>query len=266
MSFFRRSNDQPSSFAAGSSARRLHARVIVQRLDRSVRGVHYQDYLSDASSRALLAAVRPALVLSGHDHDQCRAVHALPSDPAHRVSSEVAAERTVGTFSWLQGNPRPSFALLTLRGVERGGDGGEGRELGSDDAATALCYLPNQIWTFRAYGVFFALTAAALLVAPLARVVSALVASRGAGGRAFAAAVGAGKVKVEEDAGENTAGDTAGNTAAAGSRGGRARSPNDLGWGALGAALWRHCGPFVMVVATVVATWSALLLADLAAA
>jgi hypothetical protein len=143
-------------------------------------------------------------------------------------------EHTLGTFSWLQSNARPSFMLMTLRGEGGGGAGvgcgGGGGGCGgvldevagedADDAdssaavATSLCYLPRQIWTVRAYTYLGILTAVTLLLLPLVRILSVVLRSlngggRGGGGWRDAQSLarlllgGGGKYKVEDDEDED---------------------------------------------------------------
>ena len=197
------------NYDEGSCGPRRNGPVIVQRITRSGGGVHYQDYLTDASARKLLSAVRPTLVLSGHDHDQCTATHNLDGGGdgergSRRGGGGVVTEHTVGTFSWLQGNSRPSFMLMTLRGAgagderrrsggggRRGGDEGEDEEeedvvVDDDDVdfdaagavATSLCFLPRHLWTLRAYAYLGVLTAAALLLLPSVRIAVAALERR----------------------------------------------------------------------------------------
>ena len=133
-------------------------------------GCYYQDYLRPATSRQLLDKVRPTLVLSGHDHDQCVGTHEVfASDTTGRAcatSGRSATEHTVGSFSFLMGNPRPSFAMMTVRG---GCDGTS--RVGMDDRCPAglgtgvrdavvvsLCFLPSQWSTFRLYGALGVVT------------------------------------------------------------------------------------------------------------
>ena len=128
-------------------------------------GCYYQDYLRPATSRRLLDKVRPTLVLSGHDHDQCVGTHEVfarsgATGRACATSGRSATEHTIGSFSFLMGNPRPSFAMMTVRGGcgERSrvgtDDGACPAELGAQELNTtpvnvSLCFLPSQWSTFR---------------------------------------------------------------------------------------------------------------------
>uniref|UniRef100_A0A0D9VUX0 Calcineurin-like phosphoesterase domain-containing protein n=1 Tax=Leersia perrieri TaxID=77586 RepID=A0A0D9VUX0_9ORYZ len=81
--------------------------VINQRVSNAAmdQGIIYQNYLSKETSDLLLSLLKPVLVLSGHDHDQCTIVHPTPFGPV--------TEHTLGTISWQQGNLYPSFMLLS---------------------------------------------------------------------------------------------------------------------------------------------------------
>ena len=137
-------------------------------------GCYYQDYLRPATSRRLLDKVRPTLVLSGHDHDQCVGTHEVfarsgATGRACATSGRSATEHTIGSFSFLMGNPRPSFAMMTVRGGcdERSrvgtDDGACPAELGAQELNTtpvnvSLCFLPSQWSTFRLYGALGVVT------------------------------------------------------------------------------------------------------------
>lgn len=54
------------------------SRVINQRMNRQGYApfqITYQDYLTEKSSSKLLDSLKPVMVLSGHDHDQCFVLH-----------------------------------------------------------------------------------------------------------------------------------------------------------------------------------------------
>jgi len=277
--------------------------VVPQRVRRGPGGaVAYQNYLSAASSARLLEAVDPALVLSGHDHDQCVETHEYRAPPSRGGGGAEAAEaggrvrgsgggktktveeRTIGAFGWLMGNPRPSFAMLTLRG-EGAGDTiseGEATEAAGRDAAdggaaargevgvgvasdassetvaggvaaTRVCFLPEHLRTVRAYAALGAVTALALLVRPSLVVTAAFITAGGAGSDAFAARVFGGE-------GEDGGGGGRGGGATESSSPARKRIVALT----LARAAWRHCGPFFVVAAVVVGLLAGLTLADLA--
>uniref|UniRef100_A0A6N2KIX6 Calcineurin-like phosphoesterase domain-containing protein n=1 Tax=Salix viminalis TaxID=40686 RepID=A0A6N2KIX6_SALVM len=81
--------------------------IINQRITYSAHNheIVYQNYLTEESSNQLLDMIKPALVLSGHDHDQCTVTHESKFGPVK--------EHTVGTLSWQMGNLYPSFMLLS---------------------------------------------------------------------------------------------------------------------------------------------------------
>jgi hypothetical protein len=107
--------------------------VINQRVSNAAmdQGITYQNYLSKETSDLLLHLLKPVLVLSGHDHDQCTVVHPTPFGPV--------TEHTLGTISWQQGNLYPSFMLLSA---------GPKLPANSTDieheVLTNLCFLPKQ--------------------------------------------------------------------------------------------------------------------------
>ena len=71
------------------------------------RGYQYQNLLDREWTQKILDAVKPALVLSGDDHDFCEQAHKLPGYPD-------AIEYTIPTFSFAQGNLQPQVGLLSL--------------------------------------------------------------------------------------------------------------------------------------------------------
>ncbi|KAJ4790788.1 Calcineurin-like metallo-phosphoesterase superfamily protein [Rhynchospora pubera] len=109
--------------------------IINQRVYRSGfdQGITYQNYLSKESSELLLSKIKPVLVLSGHDHDQCTFIHSTSSGPV--------TEHTLGTVSWQQGNLYPSFMLLSVLS-------GNASSVSNDDlnhsVSSQLCHLPFQ--------------------------------------------------------------------------------------------------------------------------
>ncbi|KAI8820830.1 Metallo-dependent phosphatase-like protein, partial [Fimicolochytrium jonesii] len=70
------------------------------------RGYQYQNLVVESLSKHILEKIKPSLVLSGDDHDWC--------ENEHTFESGTAKEYTVATFSWMQGNVHPGYALLTL--------------------------------------------------------------------------------------------------------------------------------------------------------
>ncbi|CAL9114459.1 uncharacterized protein C630.12-like isoform X1 [Musa acuminata AAA Group] len=112
-------------------------------------GISYQNYLSEETSNHLLDLIRPTLVLSGHDHDQCTVVHSTPAG--------TVTEHTVGTVSWQQGNLYPSFMLLSARS----------NSTNSEDAvSTNLCFLPMQTHIYIWYLTQFVITLILIIMWP----------------------------------------------------------------------------------------------------
>ncbi|MQL71489.1 hypothetical protein Taro_003777 [Colocasia esculenta] len=62
--------------------------IINQRVSRSGsdKGIRYQNYLTEETSKQLLELIKPMLVLSGHDHDQCTVTHSTSFGPVTEVS------------------------------------------------------------------------------------------------------------------------------------------------------------------------------------
>ncbi|KAG6478692.1 hypothetical protein ZIOFF_062136 [Zingiber officinale] len=112
----------------------------------------YQNYLSEETSSRLLDLIRPILVLSGHDHDQCTMIHSTPVG--------TVKEHTVGTVSWLQGNLYPSFMLLSVVSSSS-------NSINSEDAvSTQLCFLPKQAHIYFWYLMQFIATLILIITWP----------------------------------------------------------------------------------------------------
>ncbi|EPS70674.1 hypothetical protein M569_04089, partial [Genlisea aurea] len=128
--------------------------VINQRIRRAPnQEIVYQNYVTENSSQALLELIKPLVILSGHDHDQCTA--------SHKSKHGVATEHTIGTVSWQQGNLYPSFVLLSVRNSTRG------EEIAPEEAIlTHLCFLPQQTHIYLWYLALFAMTVVIVLVWP----------------------------------------------------------------------------------------------------
>jgi hypothetical protein len=241
-----------ASYAPGSCGESRFGPVIQPRTRRTRRGVEYQDYLSDGSARRLLRATRPSLVLAGHDHDRCVASHEISGavfrargdgdgdgdgdatgrdgDATDHAGVTVSVtEITLGTFSWLMGNPKPSFALMTLRG-EVPSAAAEGTAKYVD---TAICELPEHlagVWSYAYLGGFSAFV---LLVWPSLRVAAAFM--RSGDVEAFARRAG-----IDPKANRRVA------------SGARRNLDSVATWTrVVAAALWRHCGPFFVALALV---------------
>lgn len=87
-----------------------------------------------------------ALILSGHEGDQCEVPHNTSLGVCTEVSKRggraegpvdgvvrrwlwLRWQHVVGTFNWLPGQPRPAFRIVGL---------------GATQVASRLCYLPPQ--------------------------------------------------------------------------------------------------------------------------
>ncbi|TYH91844.1 uncharacterized protein C630.12 isoform X5 [Gossypium hirsutum] len=107
--------------------------IINQRIRHNIydKEVSYQNYITEESSNQLLNLIRPVIVLSGHDHDQCTVTHESKGGPV--------TEHTLGTISWQQGNLYPSFMLLSARKTPL-----SDTSLPEEAVLTRLCFLPMQ--------------------------------------------------------------------------------------------------------------------------
>ncbi|KAK8930605.1 hypothetical protein KSP39_PZI016829 [Platanthera zijinensis] len=113
-------------------------------------GIKYQNYLTKDTSDSLLHFIKPTLVLSGHDHDQCMVTHS--------TDFGSIVEHTLGTISWQQGNLYPSFMLLTARDSNTTGS--------TNPVSTNLCFLPMQTHIYIWYLFQFAFTLLLFFVWP----------------------------------------------------------------------------------------------------
>lgn len=128
----------------------INQRVSYAALDQ---GITYQNYLTKETSDLLLSLLKPILVLSGHDHDQCTVVHSTPFGPV--------TEHTLGTISWQQGNLYPSFMLLSA--------GPKLSQNSTDlehEVAMNLCFLPKQTHIYIWYICQFVVTILLLVFWP----------------------------------------------------------------------------------------------------
>ncbi|KAH9665884.1 metallophos domain-containing protein [Citrus sinensis] len=120
--------------------------IINQRIVRTGHSqeILYQNYITEESSNRLLDLIKPVLVLSGHDHDQCTV--------SHESNHEHIKE---------QGNLYPSFmllsasnsALLNMSNLE-------------EAVLTRLCFLPMQTHIYIGYLLLFIVTLVTLLFWP----------------------------------------------------------------------------------------------------
>ena len=125
------------------------------------------------------------------------------------------------------GNPKPSFALMTLRG-----EGEAAAEGTAKYVDTAICELPEHlagVWSYAYLGGFSAFV---LLVWPSLRVAAAFM--RSGDVEAFAGLAG-----IDPKASSRVAS-------------GARRADSVAAWTrVVAAALWRHCGPFFVALALV---------------
>ncbi|KAK0595882.1 hypothetical protein LWI29_010854 [Acer saccharum] len=129
--------------------------VINQRILRAVHDqeILYQNYITEESSIRILDLIKPVLILSGHDHDQCTVTH--------KSNSGTIKEHTVGTLSWQQGNLYPSFMLLSAS------NSALSNTSNLEEAVSAhLCFLPMQTHIYIGYLLLFILTLLSLLAWP----------------------------------------------------------------------------------------------------
>ncbi|KAL6996165.1 hypothetical protein U1Q18_006301 [Sarracenia purpurea var. burkii] len=129
--------------------------IINQKVSRTNQNqeILYQNYITEKSSQYLLDMLRPVLILSGHDHDQCSVTHLSKHGQVR--------EHTLGTISWQQGNLYPSFMLLSASNLAF-------HNVSSTDDAilTHLCFLPVQTYIYIWYLFQFGLTLLVLLLWP----------------------------------------------------------------------------------------------------
>ncbi|PKI50445.1 hypothetical protein CRG98_029195 [Punica granatum] len=118
-------------------------------------GILYQNYVTEESSNDLLDLIKPVLVLSGHDHDQCAV--------KHESKLGTVEEITLGTISWQMGNLFPSFMLMSVRNFSESDP-----NLASPQEAvlTQLCFLPTQTYIYIWYLALFVVTLFSLLFLP----------------------------------------------------------------------------------------------------
>lgn len=108
-------------------------------------GYQYQNLLSPQISQLLLQSLSPSLILSGDDHQSCALMHSLEG-------GKYSPEHTIATFSWMQGNRHPGFAIL---------------DIVSDNMFELVeCNLPPQIYIIYTYLFLFICTILLLIGFP----------------------------------------------------------------------------------------------------
>lgn len=131
------------------------------------RGYSYTNLAPKSVSERLLRLVKPKYVFSGDAHDHCQITHRVSDAPN-------AIERTLNTFSWLQGNRVPSFGFAYVCGLSLRSGCFSYFLLSSvlDNANNKFnfefCELPDQLAIYIVYAVLAALTVfcAALFAQP----------------------------------------------------------------------------------------------------
>ena len=98
-----------------------------------------RDVISAEATAALLADVRPDVVLTGHTHTRCRTVHAVPRAATGATAARSAVEVTVPSLSWRM-RPDPSFALLVVAGSHE-----------RARVAVEICNLPGEVRVIATY-------------------------------------------------------------------------------------------------------------------
>jgi len=125
--------------------------------------VVYQDYLTKESANRMLTAIKPHLILSGHDHDQCEVTHKVASQDGETDVTEI----TVGTFSALNGNTEPSYLMLSVSN-----DAGANSDRRLEDLIKyKLCFLPNIREVVRKYIYMFSFCILACLAQPFGELI-----------------------------------------------------------------------------------------------
>ncbi|XP_058005148.1 uncharacterized protein C630.12-like isoform X5 [Hevea brasiliensis] len=115
--------------------------------------IRYQNYVTEESSYKLLELVKSALIVSGHDHDQCTVVHDSKFGPV--------TEPTLGTISWQRGNLYPSFMLLSVSNSANANV-----STPEDPLISQPCFLPQQTHIYIWYLSLVVLTLLTLLFWP----------------------------------------------------------------------------------------------------
>lgn len=104
-------------------------------------GFSYRTTLPAQATNEILSSISPIYVFSGDDHDQCTVQH------------ENIPETTVGTFSWLQGNIQPSFALVTAISPFCSNSSLQPNSGCAPEVLVHICFLPRQIIWYVWYGL-----------------------------------------------------------------------------------------------------------------
>lgn len=141
---------RPDQTACGSYR---SSSIINQRINHAAQDneILYQNYITEKGTNDLLDWIKPALVLSGHDHDQCTVIH--------KSKYGSVKEHTLGTISWQQGNLFPSYMLLSASNLIL-----PNGSMPEAAISTKVCFLPVQLYIYIWYILLFVMT---LLIAVL---------------------------------------------------------------------------------------------------
>jgi len=99
-------------------------------------GHSYRNMLPADLSRKILEKIKPLHTFSGDDHDQCEYQH-----------EGGFVEHTIGTFSFLQGQQRPSFGMILLNNDKQ-----------NPSITVSLCFMPTYNMIFLWYAVLLAIS------------------------------------------------------------------------------------------------------------
>ncbi|KAI8899629.1 Metallo-dependent phosphatase-like protein [Globomyces pollinis-pini] len=96
------------------------------------RGYQYQNFIQPDIANNVLRAIKPDLIISGDDHDDCVYVH--------RIDGMEITEHSVGTFSWLQGNIYPAVGVMSFRPLHA-----KPYSMDAKSYSLEICSLPQQL-------------------------------------------------------------------------------------------------------------------------
>jgi hypothetical protein len=120
---------------------------------RNIRGYQYQNMINNGICSRILSILKPDLIISGDDHDDCMSIYLILGVYRHNYNEGSSLEHSIGTFSWLQGNIYPSFGVMSLRGLND-----EPYKPDSPSYILDICSLPPQLYYYKWYAVLFGLT------------------------------------------------------------------------------------------------------------
>ncbi|KAJ2999485.1 hypothetical protein HDV02_002798 [Globomyces sp. JEL0801] len=91
-----------------------------------------RDFIQPDIANNVLRAIKPDLIISGDDHDDCVYVH--------RIDGMEITEHSVGTFSWLQGNIYPAVGVMSFRPLHA-----KPYSMDAKSYSLEICSLPQQL-------------------------------------------------------------------------------------------------------------------------